>query len=194
VSRRRSGPADAPLLEWGDALRAARERRRRLRGRGAALAIGAVIMGLSAAFPPAPRLVWNVSASAPTGLYAVAPDAQIAAGDMVIAHLPERYRMLAANRRYLPANVPLVKHVAAAAGDEVCALGRDIFVNGAWVAARRIADAQARPMPWWNGCTRLRGRQVFLLIAGNPGSFDGRYFGITQGSDIIGKAHLLWAW
>ena len=32
-------------------------------------------------------------------------------------------------------------------------------------------------MPWWEGCVRLRGRQIFLLIADNPASFDGRYFG-----------------
>ena len=113
---------------------------------------------------------------------------------MVIAQPPEQYRMLAANRRYLPVHVPLVKHVAAAAGDEVCAARSDIFVNGVWVAARRLADAQGRAMPWWEGCVRLRGRQIFLLIAGNPASFDGRYFGITQGADIIGKARLRWAW
>lgn len=194
MSVRRSSPADAPLLEWRNALRAAQQRRRRLCRWGAVFGIGAVIMGLSAAFPPAPRLVWNVSPSAPVGLYSVLPDAQIEAGDMVIARLPERYRMVAATRRYLPVHVPLVKHVAAAAGDEVCAVHSDIFVNGIPVATRRIADAEARPLPWWQGCVRLRSHQLFLLIAGNSASFDGRYFGVTQGSDVIGKAHLLWAW
>ncbi|MBV1691408.1 S26 family signal peptidase [Novosphingobium sp. G106] len=193
MSGRRSRPADAPLFEWGDALRAARNRRRNLRRWGAAFAVGAVVMGLSAAFPPAPRLVWNVSASVPLGLYSVAPGAEIAPGDMVVARLPEPYRMLAATRRYLPVHVPLVKHVAAAAGDEVCALRSNIFVNGIRVAMRRIVDAEGRAMPSWQGCVRLSGRQLFLLIADNPASFDGRYFGVTQGSDVIGKARLLWA-
>jgi type IV secretory pathway protease TraF len=26
-----------------------------------------------------------------------------------------------------------------------------------------------------------------------PASFDGRYFGVTEGRDIVGKARLLWA-
>jgi type IV secretory pathway protease TraF len=89
-------------------------------------------------------------------------------------------------------NVPLVKRVAAAAGDEVCALGHEIFVNGRWIAERLAADGASRPMPLWSGCVRLRGRQLFLLMDA-PASFDGRYFGVTEGGDIVGKARLLWA-
>jgi conjugative transfer signal peptidase TraF len=193
MSGRRATGGDAPLLTWGDALRAAKLRRRLLGKRMAAAGVGLVFVLGSAMFPPAPRLVWNASASAPIGLYAVAPGAFAEPGDMVIARVPETYRRLAAIRRYLPMNVPLVKRVAAAAGDEVCALGQEIFVNGRWIAARRVADGAGRPMPRWSGCVRLRGRQLFLLMDA-PASFDGRYFGVTEGRDIIGKARLLWAW
>jgi type IV secretory pathway protease TraF len=48
-------------------------------------------------------------------------------------------------------------------------------------------------MPWWSGCVRLRGRQLFLLMSDSPGSFDGRYFGVTDGGLVVGKARLLWA-
>ena len=192
MSGSRETGTDTPLLAWGDALRAAKLRRRRLEKRIAAAAIGAAIVLGSAAFPPAPRLVWNSSASAPIGLYSVSPGALAEPGDMVIARVPEPFRRLAATRRYLPMNVPLVKRVAAAAGDEVCALGLEIFVNGRWIAERRIADGAERPMPMWSGCVRLRGRQLFLLMDA-PASFDGRYFGVTEGRDIIGKARLLWA-
>jgi len=34
---------------------------------------------------------------------------------------------------------------------------------------------------------------MFLLMARSPASFDGRYFGPTSRSDIVGKATLLWA-
>lgn len=192
MSGRRETGGDTPLLAWGDALRAAKLRRRRLEKRIAAAAIGAAIVLGSAVFPPAPRLVWNASASAPIGLYSVSPGALAEPGDMVIARVPEPWRQLAATRRYLPTNVPLVKRVAAAAGDEVCALGQEIFVNGRWIAERRIADGAARPMPLWSGCVRLRGHQLFLLMDA-PASFDGRYFGVTEGDDIIGEARLLWA-
>jgi len=193
MTRRDNRGTATPLLDWGDQLRASKHKRRIL-GRCVAVAgIGITLLGLTMAFPPAPRLVWNASASAPIGLYAVAPGAPVDVGDMVIARVPDPWRMMAAERRYIPANVPLVKRVAAIAGDEVCALGQEIFINGALVVERRIADAQRRPMKWWSGCVRLRGRQVFLLMSDSPASFDGRYFGVTDGGLVVGKARLLWA-
>jgi conjugative transfer signal peptidase TraF len=193
MSRRDAHGENLPLLAWGDELRAKKQRRHRLGRRIVIIGGGITLLGLTIAFPPVPRLVWNASASAPIGLYAVIPDTQIEPGDMVVAHVPDPWRALAAKRRYIPANVPLVKHVAAAAGDEVCALGQEIFVNGRWLAERRLADGDGRPMPWWTGCTRLRGRQLFLLMTNSPASFDGRYFGVTNGRQIVGKARLLWA-
>jgi len=191
VKRGHDRAGDATRLAWGDALRAAKSRRARLRKRVTITATGLAILLGNAAFPPAPRLVWNASASAPIGLYAVTPGAAVEPGDMVIARTPDRFRRLAAERRYLPMNVPLVKRVAGYAGDEICVIGQEIFVNGRWTAERRLADGQGRPMPIWSGCIRLHGRQLFLLMD-NPASFDGRYFGATEERDIIGKARLLW--
>lgn len=191
MSPRNRRADDAPLLAWGETLRTEKRRRVELRGRIFFVGAGTLILLFSAALPPAPRLVWNASASAPVGLYAVAPGALAEPGEMVVARVPKRYRLLAASRRYLPMNVPLVKRVAAYAGDEVCALGKDIFLNGRWIARRRAVDAAGLPMPWWRGCTILRGRQLFLLMD-SPSSFDGRYFGPTDGDDVIGKARLLW--
>jgi type IV secretory pathway protease TraF len=51
---------------------------------------------------------------------------------MVIAWPPDVARDLASRRRYLPRNVPLVKPVAAIAGDRVCA--RAAAVSGALVS------------------------------------------------------------
>lgn len=182
-----------PLLDWGEQLRATKHKRRILGRRVAVAGIGITLLGLTMAFPPAPRLVWNASASAPIGLYAVTPGEPVEPGDMVIAEVPDRWRMIAAERHYIPANVPLVKRVAAVAGDEVCALGQEVFINGNWVVERRVADAKGRPMQWWSGCVRLRGRQLFLLMSDSPASFDGRYFGVTDGRLVVGKARLLWA-
>ena len=193
MTRRSERSPKFPLLDWGDQLRLAKRRRRALGRRVAIIGAGITLVGLTIAFPPAPRLVWNASASAPVGLYGVTPDAAIAPGDMVVARVPDPWRMIAAQRRYIPANVPLVKRVAAAAGDEVCALGQEVFVNGHRVAERRLADAAGRPMPSWSGCVRLRGRQLFLLMADSPLSFDGRYFGVIDGPQVVGKARLLWA-
>lgn len=192
MSLHRDRRHEAPLRAWGKALRSRMIRRKRLWHGSAASSICALAVLASAAFPPSPRIIWNASASAPIGLYSVSPGVAAGPGDWVIARVPEPSRALAARRHYLPANVPLVKRVAAVAGDDVCAIEQEIFINGRWAAARRTADAKGRAMPMWSGCVRLRGRQLFLLMD-NPASFDGRYFGVTGGAEIIGKARLLWA-
>lgn len=153
---------------------------------------GTIALMLTAVFPPAPRFVWNSSSSAPLGLYVVAAGAATKPGDMVVARLPARFRRMAAKRGYVPINVPLVKPVAAYGGDKVCVREGQIWVNGKEAATRRSSDGKGRTMPAWNGCIRLHGRELFLLST-NPNSFDGRYFGVTDGSDVIGKARLLWA-
>src|SRR3546814_10703090 len=113
--------------------------------------------------PPAPRLVWNASASAPVGLYSVEPEDMLEPGDMAIARIPQRYRHLAASRRYLLSNVPLVKRVAAYAGAEICALESQVYITGWWAAERRDAEATGRTMPSWTGCIVLPGSTLFLV-------------------------------
>ena len=179
--------ARAALAQWGESLRGVRSRRRRLARRGLAIAGLATALVATVALPPRPFLVWNVSASAPIGLYRVG-GADPTTGDMVIAWPPAGARDFAARRRYLPANVPLVKRVAAEPGDTVCALGAEIFVNGRRIAKRLVRDGTGRLMPWWTGCVTLRRGALFLLMSDSPASFDGRYFGPTDRSDIVGKA------
>lgn len=158
---------------------------------GVALAACACLCG-PLLIHPSPRLLWNASASSPTGLYRVTPSAIIRRGDSVVAWAPEWARRLAAARGYLPVSVPLVKQVAAVAGDRLCASGTAIFINGRAAAMRRSRDPTGRPMPWWAGCHRLRPGELFLLNAKVPQAFDGRYFGVTSNRDVIGTARLLW--
>ncbi len=182
---------DLPLFQWSDALRAARRRRTQMRCRLGLAATGIACLGATIAAPPLPRLVWNASASAPIGLYGVTPGAQIERGDMVIAWAPAGPRALAAQRRYLPGNVPLVKRVAGVPAERVCAIGSGIFVGGRLVAVRQARDSMSRPLPWWRGCVTLKDGALFLLMDA-PASFDGRYFGPTSPPDVVGKATPLW--
>lgn len=182
---------DLPLLRRGDESRRTRGRRR-LRLRFAFGLAGIAALGATILAPPSPRLVWNVSPSAPTGLYVVAPGASLRRGDMAVARMPTPARALAAARHYLPANVPLVKRVAAIPGDTVCAAGTDVLVNGRRVARRRAHDGRGRPMPAWQGCITLQDGTLLLLMDA-PDSFDGRYFGPTHARDILGRARLIWA-
>jgi conjugative transfer signal peptidase TraF len=184
-----------PVTDWGAEFRrtlAARALRRRRLAVAIIIATAAAPPLLTLTLKPPLLLVWNASASAPVGLYRVHPSQMPGRGDLVIARTPAVVRQLAARRRYVPANVPLVKRVAAAKGDRLCASGRTITINGRTAAVRRRADAAGRTMPWWRGCRVLGPGEIFLLMD-SPNSFDGRYFGITRRPDLVGRAVLLWA-
>lgn len=155
-------------------------------------AVPAVALVATLIWRPTPLLVWNASASSPVGLYRVSSAAAVRSGEMVLAWPPEEARALGAARHYLPGNVPLVKRVAAAAGDRVCAAAEAVRVNGRRAAVRRAADPSGRPMPWWHGCEQLRGGDLLLLSEGMPLAFDGRYFGVSRSDLILGRASLVW--
>ncbi len=189
---RRKPPGDCPLslIAWYR-IRLPAHRRRRVLSWAAPLAIGVAALGLTIVRPPAPRLLWNASRSVPIGLYAVSSGAVPQRGDMVAARPPFAEQRLAARRHYLPLGIPMVKLVAAVAGDDICAAGAVISVNGRPVAWRRQVDAAGRPLPRWAGCIRL-GSGMVLLMGEAPDSFDGRYFGPSPARDLIGTATALW--
>jgi conjugative transfer signal peptidase TraF len=165
---------------------------RQPRRRWAVIGLLAGGLGTTIVMPPRPLLVWNVSQSAPVGLYAVGGSRDLARGELVIAWVPQPWRDLAAARHYLPANVPLVKRVAGVPGDRVCAVRGHVYVNDRWAAWQRPVDGRGRTMPAWIGCTTLAEGSLFLLMDAR-GSFDGRYFGPTESADIIGRGRLIWA-
>jgi type IV secretory pathway protease TraF len=99
--------------------------------------------------------------------------------------------MLATSRGYLRPGVLLIKPVAAATGDIACRHGQVVTINRAMAARARVVDAHGRQLPVWYGCRRLRAGQVFVL-SGAPGSFDSRYLGVIDASQILGSAKPLW--
>ncbi|MDX3966814.1 MAG: S26 family signal peptidase [Bradyrhizobium sp.] len=174
-------------------IRTNRRRRGRRRPRAvlALSLLGLGLIGLAALDRPVPWLVWNASPSAPIGLYRVLLGKPVR-GDLVLAHTPESVRKLAAERGYLPLNVPLVKRVAAAGGDIVCAIDDAISINDRVVAERLTRDRLGRPLPSWSGCHLLDGGEAFLLMEGRADSFDSRYFGPVPTATIIGRLAPLW--
>jgi len=58
------------------------------------------------------------------------------------------------------------------------------------LAQAKLNDSTGEPLPSWQGCAFLNEGQVFLL-GDTAGSYDGRYFGVTRTSEIVGRADLL---
>jgi conjugative transfer signal peptidase TraF len=140
---------------------------------------------------PPMALLWNASASAPVGLYRVHESRPLAVGDWVAAWPPDDTRTLFAERRYLPAGVPLVKRAAALAPQRICRFGARVTIDQHTVARALIDDRKGRVLPVWSGCRRLQPGEIFVLNAA-PDSLDGRYFGRTFLRDVIGRLTPLW--
>ncbi len=136
------------------------------------------------------QLVWNASASVPKGLYRTDKRAP-KKGDRVLVRLPGWAALLASKRGYLPRNIPAVKRISATQNDTVCRFGQQVFINQKISVAAKIYDKKDQKMPNWNGCKRLGVGEIFLL-AEHPASFDGRYFGITKSTNIIGTLRPVW--
>lgn len=139
-----------------------------------------------------PRLVYNASDSVPVGWYRISPANSLASGDLVLVRLPPEASSLAAQRGYLPADVPLLKTVAAVAPQRVCVQGSQVRIDGVVVARRMRWDRQSRALPAWQACRRLVGDELFLLSSSNPASFDSRYFGPVSADAVTGRAQPLW--
>ena len=152
------------------------------------------MMVLPVVVTPTARLIYNATASAPLGWYAVLPATQIRVGDVVLARIPAGAEQFADRRGYLPATVPILKRVGALAGQWVCAQDEHITVNFATPVRILMWDGQGRALRAWTGCRKLRANEVFLLSEVSPGSFDSRYFGPIPRRLVIGRTVGLWTW
>jgi conjugative transfer signal peptidase TraF len=144
----------------------------------------------------------NDTASMPRGLWQVgAGDEPLRSGEIVTVCLPDTAPIReAAARGYLPAGScpdgyePLVKPVAAVAGDRVTVTPRGIAVDGRPVphTAQLVRDSSGRPLrPVAPGVYPVIPGQVWLLSGHDPRSFDSRYFGPIPTANVHGVARPL---
>jgi conjugative transfer signal peptidase TraF len=143
-------------------------------------------------FHPATQLIWNATASTPTGLYALRPVGRLRALELVAVQPPEPIASYLADGGFLPKGVPLLKHVMALPGQTVCRVGDTITVDHIEVGEAQDRDHLGRPLPRWSGCRTLAPGDVFLMNPTVPNSLDGRYFGPLPATTIVARAVPLW--
>jgi conjugative transfer signal peptidase TraF len=151
-----------------------------------------LVIGVTALFHPAPRLIWNASASVPIGLYAVHPAGTLQTGELLVVTPPAPLATFLDKRNYLPKGVPLLKHIAALPGQTVCRTGDTISIDGSAVGAALDADHLGRSLPIWHGCRVIATGEVFLMNRQSVASLDGRYFGPVPTTTIVGRADPIW--
>lgn len=154
--------------------------------------LAVLVVGMTSLVHPAPKLIWNASASVPIGFYIVKPASDLHVGDLVVSRPPEGLAAFLETRGYLARGVPLLKHIAALPGQDVCRTGRTIVVDGLNVGQALDHDHLGRVLPSWEGCRLIAKDEVYLMNWQSENSLDGRYFGPLSASTIVGRAHPLW--
>jgi len=152
--------------------------------------LGGSMIGFAASDMLPKKLVWNASKSVPIGLYVIEGRVPVR-GDLVLIQFPKWVALIARQRNYLLPYLPALKVVSALSDDVVCRFDEAITINGKSVAKAHFRDELGRKMPVWMGCRTLKAGEVFLLTD-HPNSFDGRYFGVTQTTNLLGVAKPIW--
>lgn len=162
---------------------------------GSVVLVGGAVAGLGAlglATARAPKLVvLNESSSLPRGLYVRALSQVAVRGAVVAVAQPGNARAYLAGLR-MPLDVPLLKRVAATAGDTACAkAGHVDLPHGSLQVHDR--DRLGAVLPVWRGCRHLAAGEVFV-VGDTPNSFDSRYFGPVPHDGVEGVFRGLVTW
>ena len=166
------------------------------------IAAGAAVLAVLAGAKGAGLRV-NATPSMPLGLWRVAADrAPLRRGEIVVVCPPDTAPVrTGAQRGYISSGgcpggyVPLVKPVAAAAGDVVAVSPAGVAVNGQLVqgSAQLARDSAGRSLwPVPAGAYLVASGDVWLLSGHDPRSFDSRYFGPVPAVNVQGIALPVW--
>lgn len=168
-------------------------------GKLSAIGMAGALCIVSAA--PVAGIRLNHSPSMPLGIWlarGAGPGRAYAAGDVVEA-CP---RLIGGQAAHLgpggcpTGREPMLKPVAAVAGDRVTVSALGVTVNGVAVphSAPLAHDGRGRTLPPYPaGTYAVPAGHVWLLVP-RPDSLDSRYLGPVPTADIIGTASPLWVW
>lgn len=138
--------------------------------------------------------------SAPPGLYLLTYGEPVR-GSWAVACLPRTVAELGRRRGYLrpgrcpAASSPVLKRVAALAGDQVLVTETGLVVDGEPLprTARRSHDSHGRPVPSIPlGLYRVAPGEVWLYSDHSPASWDSRYYGPIPLAGVRSRACRLW--
>jgi conjugative transfer signal peptidase TraF len=141
---------------------------------------------------PSPLYIWNSSDSVPVGLYRLRPASDYHVTQLLAVRPPEPLATFLDLNGYLPSGVPMLKRVLAIPGQTVCRSGSRISVDGIELGKAQERDGRGRPLPVWQGCDVVGEGELFLMNWQSADSLDGRYFGLTPSTAVIGQAHPVW--
>ena len=163
--------------------------------------VGSVFLALGMACSAAGVRI-NISKSIPVGLYWMT-ERQIEKGEYVLFCPPPGNVFDEAKKRgyfgagFCPGDYEyLMKKILAAKKDKVSISDDGVRVNGELLpfSTPLSTDKQGRPLPVLRGEYRLGDADLLLMTDVSPISFDSRYFGLVNRSQIRGVIRPIFTW
>jgi type IV secretory pathway protease TraF len=152
----------------------------------AVAALGIAFLAVKPFINALPLVIWNASESVPIGWYFVVKR-QPKIGEIAVIKPTDWVQIYGSTRGYLPQDVWMLKSVFASHPSIICRFGSYVFVDGKHVANAKSVDKMHRVLPVWKGCIALSPTQYFVL-GRHRDSFDSRYFGPVEQSQVVGTA------
>lgn len=135
--------------------------------------------------------VLNISPSMEKGIYLLRDIDELKKGDVVVLNIPLNIKETLYSRGYLPKNIKtLLKEVVAVEGDSIKVDHNKIYINGEFKGDIAEVDPKGRELVSFVKDGVLKSGEVFLLGRGKN-SFDSRYFGAVEKSEILKKTILI---
>jgi conjugative transfer signal peptidase TraF len=144
----------------------------------------------------------NTTPSIPVGVYRLTNEPIVKGAYVLFCPPPAPVFAMAKARGYLGAGFcpggygQLMKKILAVQ-DDLVTIGSDgIEVNGQQLPLSEPIkfDGGGRPLPGYKASRVLNSSEVLVMSDSNRGSFDGRYFGPIQRSQILGVIRPIFTW
>lgn len=134
---------------------------------------------------------YQVTPSMPKGIYFTFPVKQINRNDIVLFYPPNDAKKIINAKHWAPMSGILIKHVIGVPNDFVCNKNHVITVNNKIFGKIYDYYLPGKKMPRVDFCAKLKDKQYLLLSTFINRSYDSRYFGPIDQSQIFAKAKII---
>lgn len=136
-------------------------------------------------------LIYNYTASLPTGWYWLEDTDRISRGDIVLCDAEQDIMQLALQRKWIKKDTHFLKYVYGIPGDIYEIRANRYIVNGEDKGEIKRIDTEGRPMPLLTDGKYTVPDGYLLIGTEAENSFDSRYYGPVSLKNVYKKAHYI---
>lgn len=135
-------------------------------------------------------IVYQSTDSMPKGWYVYTPvHFPLERNQIVVFKLTPYWQQYIVEHHWMVPDSLLMKPIVGIPGDKVCVYDHQVWINGQPDVLIVSDYAPGKPLPILNFCRELKPGEYFMMSHHIPRSFDSRYFGPIDQSQMVGLVH-----